>query len=117
MKRNIFKYSVLFIAPALFMSTIAITGASWKDSIKDDSISVERETYTINFIDNGNAYGDPYEGLELTSGFELPIIAVEGFEGWTLTGSETIYIGYHTLIEFSDNISGTTLTMHAKYSA
>lgn len=109
----------MFVVPALLLSTIAIAGASWKDSIKNDSISVDRKTYTINFMDSQNAYGDPYAGLELDSGFEMPIIAVEGFQGWTVesNGTGTVYIGYHTLNEFSSSLNGTTLTMHAKYAS
>lgn len=120
MKKNIFKYSILFIAPALLMSTIAIAGASWKDSIKDDSAEVDQRLYTIEFFNNSVQYCDPYEGLELNSGFEMPIISEEGFSGWGTTSSNNsgqAYLGYHKLSDFFKDIDNTrTLKLYAKYN-
>ncbi len=121
MKRNTIKVLSLFIIPilAISASVVAVT-AFWKDSIKNDSAEVDQRLYTIEFNNNGVQYCDPYEGLEFNSGFEMPIIAVEGFEGWTVSsnGTGTVYIGYHTLNEFSSIInSANALTLYAKYSS
>ena len=70
--------------------------------------------YRIDFKKTGVA--DPvvvFNALELDSAFEFPVLADTGFQGWMVSGSATVYTGYHTLNEFSTYISDHVLTFTA----
>ena len=122
MKRNVIKTMSLIIIPILAVSATVITvSAMWKDSIKNSSIEVNQRLYTIQFSNNGNQYCAPYEGLELNSGFEMPIISSSSFSGWGPTnssGTGPAYKGYHVLSDFYKdiNVETRTLTLYAKYN-
>ena len=120
MKKNVLKYSVFFIVPALLMGTIVVANASWKDSIKNNSATVSRNVYSIEFYE-GNTKLETYAELEYNSSFERPFLGTGNYHWWGPTNSfstGTAYTGYHTLNEFSSDIdSNNVLKLYAKEGA
>lgn len=113
MKRAL-KYSLLFVIPALIMSTIVIVHADWKKSIKNDSAEVTQNLYTVVLQDNAHAVNAAtYTGLEYDSTFELPAVSTSGFSGWKYN-NVTYEPGYYVYSSFT-SASTITITFIAQY--
>ena len=113
MKRAL-KYSLLFVVPALIMSTVVIAYADWKKSIKNDSAEVAQNLYSVVLSDPSNSSNNAtYSGLEYDSGFELPHLNGSGFSGWKYNGT-TYEPGYYVYSSFT-SASTTTITFVAQY--
>lgn len=113
MKRAI-KYSLLFVIPALIMSTVVIVYADWKKSIKNDSAEVTQNLYSVVLSDPSNSSNnDTYSGLEYDSGFELPQLSGTGFSGWKYN-EKTYEPGYYVYSSFT-SAATTSITFVAQY--
>ena len=109
---------LILALPAIVVVSTLVGNAFWKNSIKNNDASVQRQTYTIIFKDGSETY-DTYQGLEYNSAFELPYLNKTDFTGWgtSNSGTGTVYIGYYTVNQFSSYISNYSLTLYAKYGA
>lgn len=118
MKKSI-KYASLFILPALAMATIVVGSSYWKNSVKDETVNVNRITYTLKFNTNGHGIIPDYTNLQFDSAFELPHLG-DGFVGWYVSNSfdGTAYNGYQSGLSVfpSSAINGNVVILYANFN-